>query len=159
MRKKGRGEVIGVDLVHISSFADQLAQPGSSFLDRAFSVAERLEASRRALSGEAATRYFAGRWAAKEAFIKAWSQAFFGQPPVIAPDLVDWREISVVADAWGRVSVQLSGTIAQLFAQTVPAVASGDDAQSCMGSTGAHTTITAVSISHDGDYATAVVQL
>lgn len=167
MRKKGRGEVIGVDLVHISSFADQLAQPGSSFLDRAFSVAERLEASRRALSGEAATRYFAGRWAAKEAFIKAWSQALFGQPPVISPDLVDWREISCVGDAWGRVSIQLSGAIDQLFAQTVPvetgdavpAVAGDADVQSSAGSACAHTTITAVSISHDGDYATAVVQL
>lgn len=145
--------MLGIDLVHIPSFAEQLAMPGTDFLTRVFSVPERLEASRRSLSGAAATRFFAGRWAAKEAFVKAWSQALFGQPPVISPDRMDWREISVVADAWGRVSIQLSGAVANAFAEKTPGDLDGPNG------VGAEKTITAVSISHDGDYATAIVQL
>lgn len=37
----------------------------------------------------------------KESFIKAWSQAIYGQPPVIAEEAVVWRDIEVRADAWG----------------------------------------------------------
>ena len=47
-----------------------------------------------------------GRWAAKEAFIKAWSQAIYGRPPLIDPDGVDFTEIEIRPDRWGRVAPQ-----------------------------------------------------
>lgn len=89
---------IGTDLVHISAFAEQLAQPGSSFME-VFSAGERRKANERQASRYA--EHLAGRWAAKESFIKAWSQAIYGQPPVIAEEAVVWRDIEVRADAWG----------------------------------------------------------
>lgn len=129
---------IGTDLVHIPAFAEQLAQPGSSFMD-VFGAGERRLASTRA--GNRNAEHLAGRWAAKEAFIKAWSQAIYGQPPVIPEEDVQWSLIEVRADRWGRVALDVA-----------PAL----DAQ-VRGSIGDYTT--SLSISHDGDYATAVCVL
>ncbi|AGG67524.1 holo-ACP synthase AcpS [Corynebacterium callunae] len=130
---------IGTDLVHISAFAEQLAQPGSSFM-QVFSASERRLASFRAETRQA--EHLAGRWAAKEAFIKAWSQAIYGQPPVIAEEHVQWREIEVRADAWGRVSIELHPALAKQVHDSIGQFHSS------------------VSISHDGDYvvATCVLQ-
>ncbi len=129
---------IGTDLVYIPAFAEQLAQPGSSFMD-VFGPGERRLASTRPDARTA--EHLAGRWAAKEAFIKAWSQAIYGQPPVIAEENVKWREIQVRADAWGRVAIELAPELATTVRESV----------------GEFTT--SVSISHDGDYATAVCVL
>lgn len=128
---------IGVDLVHVPSFAEQLAQPGSRF-GAVFSVGERAEAVRRQLEGDRLAAYWAARWAAREALVKAWSGALFGQPPVADPDDAEiLSEIEVAADAWGRPRLHLHGrTAAELSAY---------DAQ--------------VSLSHDGDSAIAVVVL
>ena len=87
-------------------------------------------------------RHLAGRWAVKEAVLKAWSAALYGSPPVIAPDLLVWSEIETVCDAWGRPSVRLSGHVARQVAATV-----GEDAS------------WNVSLSHDGDSAVAFVVL
>lgn len=125
---------IGTDLVHIPAFAEQLAQPGSSFMD-VFGAGERRLASTRA--GNRNAEHLAGRWAAKEAFIKAWSQAIYGRPPVISPDLVDFRDIEIHPDRWGRVGVEKRGAVAQAVADSIGDVA------------------TSLSISHDGDYAIA----
>lgn len=129
---------IGTDLVHIPAFAEQLAQPGSSFMD-VFGAGERRLASTRA--GNRNAEHLAGRWAAKEAFIKAWSQAIYGRPPVISPEQVRWAEIEVRADRWGRVALEPVGEMATAL----------------RGSVGpSHI---ALSISHDGDYATATCLL
>ena len=101
-----------------------------------FGPGERRLASTRLGSRNA--EHLAGRWAAKEAFIKAWSQAIYGLPPVIAEEDVQWALIEVRADRWGRVALHVA-----------PAL----DAQ-VRESIGDYTT--ALSISHDGDYATAV---
>lgn len=111
----------GIDLVHIPSFAAQLEQPGSRFLDF-FHPTE----LRRSLSKLDRATHLAGCWAAKEAFVKAWSQSLYGQPPV-AQEMV-WAEVWVEQDQWGRVRLR----------------------QSLVSAT------TEISISHDGDYATAV---
>lgn len=120
---------IGTDLVHIPSFAEQLHTPGSSFATNVFSALE----LRVAATKPKRDAHLAGRWAAKEAFIKAWSQTMYGSAPVISAENVDWRDIEVVPDAWGRVVVTLRGEIQRL--------AQIDQVQ--------------VSISHDHDYAIA----
>ncbi|MDO4909378.1 MAG: holo-ACP synthase [Corynebacterium sp.] len=122
--------MIGIDLVHIPSFAEQLAMPGSRF-EQVFSVAE----LRVAHAKPDRATYLAGRWAAKEAFIKAWDNTLFGHEPRI--NTVNWSEISVDQDRYGRTRIVLSGAIRESCEyKNIP-----------------------VSISHDGEYATAIVQL
>lgn len=124
---------IGTDLVHVPAFAAQLAVPGSRF-GRVFTAAEQ----RRAAGHVDRDAHLAGRWAAKEAFIKAWSQALFAHPPVIAADEVHFAEIETVADAWHRPAYRLHGAVAEAVAASLP---DGWRAE--------------LSISHDGDYAVA----
>ena len=134
------GVSVGTDLVHIPSFAQQLDTPGTSF-ERVFSAFELRVAQARGYTGAARAQHLAGRWAAKEAFIKAWSQARYGGAPLMAEEAVDWAEIEVYPDAWGRVALALRGEIARQAHDSL----------------GEYTT--ALSISHDGDYATATVIL
>lgn len=123
---------IGVDLVHVPGFAEQLARPGSAF-ENVFSATE----LRVAVGKPDRATHLAGRWAAKESFIKAWSQALYGRPPVMAAEQVVWAEVEIRPDRWGRVAVEPTGTIATAVAESI-------GAYSC-----------SLSISHDGDYATA----
>lgn len=117
---------VGIDLVHIPSFAAQLTAPGSRF-EQVFHPAE----LRRAGSKLNRNEHLAGLWAAKEAFIKAWSQSMFDQPPVMTPESVVWSDLEVRPDPWGRVQLVLHGKFPS-------------DLQP------------EISISHDGDYATAI---
>ncbi|MCZ4540028.1 MULTISPECIES: holo-ACP synthase [Dietzia] len=87
-------------------------------------------------------RHLAARWAAKEAVVKAWSAALYGEPPPIAPDLLRWSEIETVCDNWGRPSVRLGGEVARQVAATI-----GEGAR------------WNVSLSHDGGSAIAFVVL
>ena len=103
---------VGIDVVGIKAFAEQLAEPGTRFA-RAFTPGER----RAARSGEGSeAESLAARWAAKEAVIKAWSSTRFGHPEVIDPEHVDLREIEVRTDAWGRPAIRLHGVIADSMA-------------------------------------------
>jgi holo-[acyl-carrier protein] synthase len=122
---------LGVDVVHLPDFAAQLAVPGSAFADGVFTAGERADAAR----GTDPARHLAARWAAKEAFLKAWSGASFGQPPALAR--ADLQEIEVIRDAWGRPALRLHGAVATLTAELRAWV----------------------SLSHDGPVATAVVVL
>ena len=103
---------VGVDVVGIAAFAEQLEEPGTRFA-RSFTPGER-RAARAGSSSEAES--LAARWAAKEAVIKAWSSTCFGHPDVIDPAYVDLREIEVRTDAWGRPAIRLHGTIADSMA-------------------------------------------
>lgn len=119
---------VGTDIVHIPALAAQLATPGSRF------TAVFTDRELRACAGKPDTAAsLAARWAAKEAYIKAWSQSLYGSAPVLAPDAVDFAEIEVVPDAFGRVAIALRGEVARV----------GPAAES-------------LSLSHDGDYAVAV---
>lgn len=129
---------IGVDLVHIPAFAEQLERPGSTF-EAVFSARELRVAAGRSAGVRA--EHLAGRWAAKEAFIKAWSQGLFGRPPVMDEQDVDWAAIEVHADRWGRVAYEIAPSLASRVVDSL----------------GEFTT--ALSISHDGDYATATCLL
>lgn len=104
---------VGIDVVGISAFAEQLQQPGTRFA-RSFTPGER-RAARAGSGGEAQS--LAARWAAKEAVVKAWSSTCFGHPEVIDPSSVDLGEIEVRTDAWGRPSVRLHGAIAESMTQ------------------------------------------
>lgn len=154
---------VGVDIVDLGAFAASLAEPGTRFTG-AFSATERRQCRERAEARGAVTgaalssssrsgsdaeahddplaRHLAGRWAVKEAVVKAWSAALYGSPPPIPPDLLRWSEIETVCDAWGRPSVRLGGEVARQVAATV-----GEGVR------------WNVSLSHDGGSAVAFVVL
>ena len=144
---------VGTDLVHVPGFSAQLDQPGTVFAQRTFTAREFREARRRSQErGSSPAQHLAARWAAKESFIKAWSQAHVlrarsrgtSTSPVILAEDVDWREIEVVTDRWGRPSLRLSGTVAHAVEHSL-----GEEVSTpgCW----------PVSLSHDGDYAAAIV--
>ena len=122
---------VGVDLVHVPSFADQLDQPGSEFAE-VFTPGERRDANGRSTDS---ARHLAARWAAKEAVVKAWSSSLYGTAPVMDDEAL--RQIEVVLDAWGRPRIRLHGEVAKHL----------------------ETCTVEISLSHDGDYATAYAVL
>ena len=124
---------VGIDLVHVPGLRDQLGDSASGFAEGTFTVGERSDAAGRS-SGDPA-RHLAARFAAKEAFVKAWSGGFFGCAPQITR--IDLRHVEVVADAWGRPALRLAPPLAER-----------------VGPLRAH-----LSLSHDGDYAIAQVVL
>lgn len=108
---------VGLDLVGVEAFAEQLGSVGSAFAERTFTVGEL-----RAAGGHSgAAQHLAGRYAAKEAFVKAFSGARPGRAPAI-PDM-DWRQVEVVPDAWGRPTLVLHGELAAAVAATLGEVA------------------------------------
>lgn len=126
---------VGVDLVHVPTFEGQLDLPGTRFAG-VFTPGERRDAAERAGQyGGGEGRHLAARWAAKEAFVKAWSASMFGDPPVMGDEVL--RLVEVVCDAWGRPRLRLHGEVAE----HLPGVE-------------AH-----VSLSHDGEHAVAYVVL
>jgi len=125
---------VGVDLVHVPTFAEQLDVPGSRFTG-VFTPGERSDVAERSADGGDAARHWAVRWAAKEAVVKAWSTALFGQPAVMGDEV--FGLIETVTDAWGRPRIRLHGEVARHLANC-----SVD-----------------VSLSHDGDHAIAYVVL
>ncbi len=122
---------VGIDLVSIPDFAEQVDQPGTVFSET-FTPGERRDASDKSSS---AARHLAARWAAKEAVIKAWSVSRFAQRPILREDI--HRDIEVVTDMWGRPRVRLTGDIAKHLADVT-----------------IH-----VSLTHEGDTAAAVAIL
>jgi holo-[acyl-carrier protein] synthase len=114
------GPAVGIDLVQVARMARNVERPG--FLKRAFTPAEQ-----RLCAGDPAR--LAGRWAAKEAAMKALGRGI-GELPM--------TDLEVLAEPSGAPRLLLSGAAA--------AVARS-----------AGWTAWSVSISHDGEYATAVV--
>lgn len=104
---------LGLDLVDIEAFRAQLALPGTTFLDGTFTAAEYRESASRPDHDPA--RHLAVRFAAKEAFLKAWSGAAFGRAPVRTE--VDLREIEVVSDGFGRPGIRLHGRVRELVGE------------------------------------------
>jgi holo-[acyl-carrier protein] synthase len=127
---------IGLDIVDLEGFRQQLADPASTFVQGTFTEGEQADSQARASRDPA--RHLGARYAAKEAFIKAWSTANLGRPPMMG--LPDMREIEVVSDAWGRPSLALHGAVSHHIAG--------------LGPYRVH-----VSLTHDGPTAAAVVIL
>lgn len=129
---------IGIDVVDLHRFAEQLDLVGSRYRD-AFTAGER-ELVRQPVGGDAQLReheHLAARWAAKEAFIKAWASARHGATPHL--DRIEPRDIEVRLDAWGRPGLRLHGNVAEGIRAT-------------LGPTALH-----VSLSHDGGTVVALV--
>ena len=141
---------VGLDLVHVPGLVEQVTRPGTVFAERVFTARERREARRRSEdTGSTEAEHLAARWAAKEAFIKAWSQALNtrageASAPVIVPDDVDWSDIEVVTDRWGRPSLRLRGAIARAV-------------ETSLGEGSGRPGAWPVSLTHDGDWAAAIV--
>ena len=139
---------VGLDLVHVPGLVEQVTRPGTVFAERVFTARERREARRRSEdTGSTEAEHLAARWAAKEAFIKAWSQALNpraggASAPVIVP--VDWSDIEVVTDRWGRPSLRLRGAIARAV-------------ETSLGEGSGRPGAWPVSLTHDGDWAAAIV--
>ena len=122
---------VGIDVVSIPAFAEQIDQPGTVFAGT-FTPGERRDAADKS---SVAARHLAARWAAKEAVIKAWSSSRFAQRPVL-PEAIH-RDIEVITDMWGRPKVRLTGAVAKHLEDVT-----------------VH-----VSLTHDGDTAAAVAIL
>ena len=69
---------IGIDLVSIPDFAEQVDRPGTVFAET-FTPGERRDAADKSSS---AARHLAARWAAKEAVIKALGHYLKDRPPL-----------------------------------------------------------------------------
>ncbi|NMO03756.1 holo-ACP synthase [Gordonia sp. TBRC 11910] len=119
---------LGIDIVSIPEFDEQLRKAGTTFAER-FTVGERRDAKQGTGSD---ARHLAARWAAKEAVVKAWSVSRFSRSPLLP--IIRHSDIEVVTDHWGRPGIRLTGEIAEYLAGTQ-----------------VH-----ISLTHDGDTAAAV---
>lgn len=128
---------IGTDVVALAAMADQIGEPGSRFVSRAFTVREVRAARARvtARGGDPSdptelAPHLGARWAAKEAAVKAWSAALSGRAPPLAESALDWREVEVREDHWGRPRLALGGRVALEVSRTLgprsPAIDEGD---------------------------------
>lgn len=123
---------VGLDLVSVSQFAEQMEKVGTTMVRDSFTAGERRHAATRSADP---ARHYAARWAAKEAVLKAWAGSRFARAPQIGDN--PYPLIEVVNDAWGRPSIKLHGMAAE-FLPTVKI----------------H-----LSLTHDGDMAGAVAIL
>lgn len=107
---------VGVDVVYIPAFAEQLNLPGSKFA-LSFTGAERRECARLATTSGNVEQHLAVRWAAKEAFYKAWTLADAGDE--IPGAQMEWSQIEVVKDRWGRPFIRLHNPLDSLVTQAL----------------------------------------
>ena len=98
---------LGNDIVNIDSFREQLNDQASSFVQGSFTPREQVDVKSRPNKDKVYS--FAARYAAKEAFIKAWSATNRHQPPVLPH--VNFLEIEVQTDPWHRPFLVLHGKI------------------------------------------------
>jgi holo-[acyl-carrier protein] synthase len=88
----------GTDIVEVARVSQALARHSGAFEAKVFTVAERLVAEGLRKSAD---QYFAGRWAAKEAIVKALGTGF-------GPEC-GWQDIEILNDDRGKPIVTLSG--------------------------------------------------
>ena len=97
---------IGIDIVEVYRIAETLART-PRFGERVFTDWERAYCDAK---GAAAAQSYAGRYAAKEAFLKALKTGWRGR--------ITWRDIEIVSDDQGAPSLNISGEAAALFTKT-----------------------------------------
>ncbi|MDO4664686.1 MAG: holo-ACP synthase [Actinomycetaceae bacterium] len=156
----------GVDIVDIAAFASQLQREGSVFAtvfsDKERAVLDLHTKQSFVFEGTLATTNaqgketentapplplhasLAARWAGKEAFVKAWSALLVGRPPVIAEHDFCWEEVQVLSDVWHRPYLHFTGHLAKCLQNWEHAQQVNVNWQ--------------ISLSHDGNYAIALVQ-
>jgi holo-[acyl-carrier protein] synthase len=104
----------GIDLVHIPRVQEMVEAHGQRFLDRCFTAAEQAHC----LSGAGGTggagggkrryEHLAGRFAAKEAILKALGTGWRAG--------IAWTDMEILPDGQGAPVVQLTGQTAQIAA-------------------------------------------
>jgi holo-[acyl-carrier protein] synthase len=94
---------IGVDIIEVDRIRRATARWGDGFLSRVFTAGERRHAGASRTSAER----LAGRFAAKEAVMKALGLGW---------RRMAWREIEIEGDPLGRPVVRLTGRAAQVAA-------------------------------------------
>jgi holo-[acyl-carrier protein] synthase len=117
---------IGIDIVEVYRIAETLART-PRFGERVFTGTERAYCDAK---GAAAAQSYAGRFAAKEAFLKALKTGWRGK--------ITWHDIEILSDDQGVPLLNISGEASTLFEQT--------------GASRSH-----ISISHTTDHAVAQV--
>ncbi|WP_314686126.1 holo-ACP synthase [uncultured Bifidobacterium sp.] len=151
-------EGLGHDVVDITDFARRLRVAGSR-MPLLFSARERRQCSllaRRHGDGEA--RHLAARWAGKESVVKAWCEAV--DDPPYSPDDLPWEAIEILDDPHGVPRVLLRDDLCAALSEGVRAAGDsrGGGARSESSGNGADLRWH-VSLSHDGDVASAVAVL
>ena len=96
---------IGTDIIEIGRISAAVGRHGERFLGRIFTEAERLGAGGRV--DEA--RFYALRWAAKEAAWKALSPGYRRG--------VGWQDLEVISDSDGRPHLRFHGEAERYFAE------------------------------------------
>jgi len=94
---------IGTDLVSVKRIEDALFRYGDRFLHRILSEAEVAEYAQ----SSHPARFMAKRFAAKEAFSKAWGTGI--------GEAVGWHDVSVAHDSHGKPLIATSATLAEKF--------------------------------------------
>jgi holo-[acyl-carrier protein] synthase len=94
---------LGVDIIEVPRMERAVVRWGDAFLGRVFTDAERHHAAQ----APAAAQRLAGRFAAKEAVMKALGLGRQG---------LGWRDVEIATDAIGRPLVRLSGRAAEAAA-------------------------------------------
>lgn len=94
---------IGVDIIEIDRIAKAIDRRGPHFIERLFTPNERLTSSD---NQDHLFAYYAGRFAAKEAVVKALGTGFRG---------ITWHDIEVLKDPLGKPWVTLSQNVQEKF--------------------------------------------
>ncbi|MBA3815583.1 MAG: holo-ACP synthase [Parachlamydiaceae bacterium] len=94
---------IGTDIIEVKRVEQAIQRFGSRFLDRLFCEEEQIYCNRHKESA----RHFAGRFAAKEAIVKALGTGF--------RDGVTWLDITISNDPLGKPIVTFSNALKQKF--------------------------------------------
>lgn len=96
---------IGTDIIECGRIAQMIQKHGELFLSRVFTQREISYCSSR----KSANQHYAGRWAAKEAVLKAlgtgWSRG------------IQWTDIEVRNEVGGRPSIHLEGIAGEIAKQ------------------------------------------
>lgn len=89
---------VGIDIIEIARIAKNMEIYGQRFLDRCFTSNEQNYAPPSALKSQG---YYAKRWSAKEAFVKAIGTGFI--------DAIKLTEIEIYSDSLGKPMIKVSG--------------------------------------------------
>jgi len=94
---------LGTDIIEISRIQQSISRHEQRFLDRLFTLQEQ----QYCLKHRESARHFAGRFAAKEAIVKALGTGF--------RDGISWLDIEIQNDAAGKPCVILSKSLKEAF--------------------------------------------
>lgn len=94
---------LGSDIIEVERIEAAIAKHGAPFLDRLFTLAEQEYCNRFRDSA----RHYAGRFAAKEAIVKALGTGF--------REGIGWLDIEILNDAAGKPQVKLSPSAEAIF--------------------------------------------